>query len=312
MKPFKTIYLAAPDFIGELRKELTDVTFMQDRLIFTATDPQETVWAQDVWLNPRVVPIVSISDAVKKLRALGKHWVLFSIAQHRRARLIQEQLPKFKSTRLEFPLKKDLPTLGVWTLLDANTVVASPTHLKPVPNGIMEFVENKTVPPTRAYLKLWEALTLLRKYPTTGQTCLDLGSSPGGWTWVLQSLGANVISVDKADLDSKIAKLPRVTHRQESAFGLNPTDIGKVDWLCCDVICYPERLYTLVTRWLDSGLCQNFICTIKLQGDTDFTVIQKFKDIPGSRVLHLYHNKHELTWMHVADSEITKNYFFVT
>ena len=301
MKPFDKIYVAAPEFVNELKAELKDITAIHDRLIFTTSSPEHVVWAQDVWLDPHVITITSISDAVKKLRGLGKYWALFSVAQHRRAKLIQEQLPKLKITeRLSFPAKLDGPMIGSWTLLDANTLVASPTHLKPVPHGVMEFVENKSVPPTRAYLKLWEALTLLQRYPQAGETCLDLGSSPGGWTWVLQSLGANVISVDKADLDPKIASLPRVMHRRESAFGIEPASIGKIDWLCCDVICYPERLYTLVNRWLDSGLCSNFICTIKLQGDSDVGVIEKFKNMTGSQVLHLYHNKHELTWIYVA------------
>ena len=30
---------------------------------------------------------------------------------------------------------------------------------------------------------------------------------------------------------------------------------------------------------------------------TDFEVMQAFAAIPGSRLLHLHHNKHELTWV---------------
>ena len=72
-------------------------------------------------------------------------------------------------------------------------------------------------PPNRAYLKLWEALTLAAnmpdgRMPRPGELCLDLGSSPGGWSWVLQKLGARVISVDKAPLDpaDRIAARHRV------------------------------------------------------------------------------------------------------
>jgi hypothetical protein len=28
--------------------------------------------------------------------------------------------------------------------------------------------------------------------------------------------------------------------------------------------------------------------------------VSKFLEVEGSKVAHLYHNKHELTWMHTA------------
>jgi 23S rRNA (cytidine2498-2'-O)-methyltransferase len=70
-----------------------------------------------------------------------------------------------------------------------------------------------------------------------------------------------------------------------------------MDWVFSDVICYPPRLYEWVQRWLASGLCKNFVCTIKMQGsEPDFETTRLFAAIPGSTVVHLYHNKHELTW----------------
>ena len=131
--------------------------------------------------------------------------------------------------------------------------------------------------------------------------CLDLGACPGGWSWVIASLGAKVISVDKAPLDPRIAALPNITCRKESAFGLDPHSVGKVDWLFSDIICYPQRLLGLVQRWREAGLARNFLCTIKFQGETDFDALRQFLEIPGSRAFHLFHNKHELTWVLLAD-----------
>jgi hypothetical protein len=110
----------------------------------------------------------------------------------------------------------------------------------------MNFVEDRSGPPSRAYLKLWEALTRLGRYPKPGESCIDLGASPGGWTWVIQSLGAHVIAVDKAPLDPAVVALTNVEVREQSAFALTPDEIGPVDWLFSDIICYPERLLRLV------------------------------------------------------------------
>jgi 23S rRNA (cytidine2498-2'-O)-methyltransferase len=88
--------------------------------------------------------------------------------------------------------------------------------------------------------------------------------------------------------------MPRVTQRQESAFGLPPEP---VDWLFSDVIAYPNRLLALVKRWIDAGAVRNIVCTIKFQGPTDHEAADIFATIPGARVVHLFHNKHELTFL---------------
>ncbi len=155
-------------------------------------------------------------------------------------------------------------------------MLASASCSSPIPNGAYIFEENKTDAPSRAYLKLWEALVRLQKFPKAGETCLDLGSSPGGWTWVLQTLGAHVISVDKAPLAPNVEKLPNIRYVQQSAFGLAPADIGPVDWLFSDIICYPERLLRLVENWRASGLVKNMVCTIKFQGETDHAAVAEF------------------------------------
>jgi 23S rRNA (cytidine2498-2'-O)-methyltransferase len=187
--------------------------------------------------------------------------------------------------------------LGSWTLIDARTLLASPRCTSPFPNGEARFVEDKHAPPSRAYLKLWEALTLLGAYPKPGELCLDLGASPGGWTWVLATLGARVISVDKAALDRRVAAMTGVEARRESVFGVDPRSVGPIDWLLSDVVCYPARLLRLVERWLAAGTCRRFVCTLKFQGATDHETARRFAAIPGSRLLHLHHNRHELTWV---------------
>jgi 23S rRNA (cytidine2498-2'-O)-methyltransferase len=185
-------------------------------------------------------------------------------------------------------------------LLDAGTMLAATHCTSAFPNGEVRFVEDRSGPPSRAYLKLWEALTVIGCRPGRGERCLDLGSSPGGWSWVLQRMGAQVVSVDKAPLAHAVARLPGIEHRLDSAFALDPRALGPIDWLFSDVVCYPARLLALVERWLAAGTCRNFVCTIKFQGQTDHGTAGRFAAIPGSQLRHLFHNKHELTWIKIG------------
>jgi 23S rRNA (cytidine2498-2'-O)-methyltransferase len=190
--------------------------------------------------------------------------------------------------------------LGSWTLLAPDRLLAAAHCNAPFPNGEVTFVEDREGPPNRAYLKLWEALVRLGRWPQPGERCLDLGASPGGWTYVLAKLGAGVVAIDKAPLDPKVAAMPGVAWRGESAFALDPASVGSVDWVFSDVICYPARLLALVERWRASGLARNFVCTIKFQGETDHETAEAFAAIPGAQVLHLHNNKHELTFALLA------------
>lgn len=297
MSDIFTAYLAAPGFEAELRTELGEVTGEFGRLMLSPGEPKPAAWAQNIWIEPKILEVASIGEAAKALRAIQRNWWPYEFHLHRRTHHLVDKLPKVSAKPLEFGTPAPTAPLGSFTWLDEGRVLAAPHCSSPFPNGEPTFVEDRQAPPARAYLKLWEALTLAGSRPGPGETCLDLGACPGGWTWVLASAGARVISVDKAPLAPNIAAMPNVEFRQGSAFGLEPAEIGPVDWLCSDVICYPERLLRLVERWLQSGLARNYICTLKFQGETDHATARAFAAIPGSRLLHLAHNKHELTWM---------------
>jgi 23S rRNA (cytidine2498-2'-O)-methyltransferase len=282
----------------ELERELRyrNIAFEQrDRLFFFDAD-YRPLFAQVIWINCQRLTITSINDGVKQLRALGKNWSLFSIEHHRRAQLIQEGLPKIPDAPMPFLAASPKHAMGGWTLYDSNTIICSPETTSRYPLGKVEFIENKTTPPSRAYLKLWEFFTLYSELPAKGSHVLDMGACPGGWSWVLASLGLRVTAVDKAPLDNTIARMSNITFLQESAFALDPARVGKVDSFFSDIICYPERLLTLVKTWMAQGQVKNFVCTIKFQGEADFAVIDAFLAIPGSQMVHLYHNKHEVTW----------------
>ncbi len=292
----QTIYVPADGFLPQLLTELGEGASMLGDLVAAPGPARPAAWARNVWFEPLALPIASIGDGARQLRAMQRNWHLHPIGHFRRAELIREKLPPLSAKPLRFPEPPPSAPLGSWTLLDPATILAAPRCSSPVIDGEWRFVEDRQMPPNRAYLKLWEALTRIGAYPGPGQRCIDLGASPGGWTWVIQGLGAEVTAVDKAPLAPAIAALPGVQWLGASAFGLDPAEQAPVDWFLSDVICYPSRLLGLVQRWMAAGRARNYVCTLKFQGDTDHEAAAAFAAVPGSRLMHLSHNKHELTW----------------
>jgi 23S rRNA (cytidine2498-2'-O)-methyltransferase len=299
-------YLAADGFEGQLLEELRAAGVVpaatHDRLLICDGPAVPSAWSANIWHDCVELPVASIGTAAKALRDIQRNWAMYAPLHHRRAALIQEKLPHVSAKPVVFPAAAPTAPLGSWTLLAPDRLLAAAHCSAPFPNGEVAFVEDREGPPNRAYLKLWEALVRLGHWPQPGERCLDLGASPGGWTYVLAKLGADVVAIDKAPLDPKVAAMPGVTWRGESAFALDPASVGPVDWLFSDIVCYPARLLTLVERWRASGLVKNFVCTLKFQGETDHASAAAFSAIPGARLLHLHHNKHELTFMLMQES----------
>ena len=291
-------YLAAEGFEAPLAEELTraDAALLgwHGRLALCAAPPVRAAWALDTWLAPREIEVASVKDASDALRAMQRNWSLYPAAHHRRAALITAKLPPVSARPLRFPQAAPSSHLGAWTLLAPDRLLASPSKSSPFPNGECQFIEDRTGPPSRAYLKLWEAWTRLGAWPQPGEHCLDLGAAPGGWSWAAASLGATVTAVDRAALAPSVAALPGITMRLGSAFTTAPEP---VDWLLSDVIAYPARLLALVEQWIAAGAAARIVCTVKLQGATDHAAAAAFAALPGARLEHLFHNKHELTFM---------------
>lgn len=298
-----TGYLAPTDFEQDLKTELSllgiKVLSQHGRLFLCESPAQDVVFAQDTWYDVEVVSYTSINQAAEILRGKGVRFSHYSLNNHRRGELILEKTPSVRIKKYNFLDAIPESTIGVFSLLSENEMLVSARTGCSLPFGEIHFNEDKVNPPSRAYLKLWELFTLYKIKPEAGMKTIDVGSCPGGWTWVLQTVGTHVVSVDKAPLEPRIAALPNIEFKQESAFGLRPQHVGKLDWFFSDIICYPDKLLELVNRWRESGLVDNFACTIKFQKPTDFETMFKFKAIPGSRIVHLSCNKHEVTWINL-------------
>ena len=293
----RAAYLAADGFETPLAEELqrmgVAVAAWHGRLALSPDPPGHAAWALDTWTEPVELPAPSVRAAADALRAVQRNWSGYAAGHHRRTALIQARLPPVRARPLRFPEPAPASHLGAWTLLAPDRLLASAAKTSPFPLGECRFEEDRIGPPSRAYLKLWEALTRMGARPGPGSRCLDLGASPGGWTWALAVLGAEVEAVDKAPLDPAVAALPGVRQVVESAFALEPRP---VDWLVCDVIAYPARTLALVRRWIEAGAPGRVVCSVKFQGATDHEAAEAFKAIPGGRLAHLWYNKHELTF----------------
>lgn len=260
-------------------------------------------FARDQMLEPFLLRFESIGEAAAALKGVQRNWASYQFQFFRRAELIQNKLPYINFSARDFPVKIPRSPIGLWTLLDEHTILASAKTSSFLPAGKIVFKENHVEPPSRAYLKLQEALVLANnffgvEFPCEGTRCFECGAAPGGWTWVLANLSASVLAVDRAELDARLMKNPCVEFLAHDAFTLPPEQIGKCDWVFSDVICYPERLFEWTQKWLESGLAKNMICTIKMQGGINWDAVEKFAAIENSRVVHLNYNKHELTWIH--------------
>ena len=221
------------------------------------------------------MPISSIGDAAKKLRAIQRNWALYSFAHHRRAALIADKLPKVSAKPLVFGAPAPAAPLGSWTLIAPDQMLASAVLLEPVPQRRGALRRG----PHRAQPRLSQALGAVhaaRRAAEAGRALprsrrqsrrLELGAARAGRARHQRRQGAARSARRRPCPVSSIGgKAPSRSIRAA---------VGPVDWLFSDVVCYPKRLLALVQRWLAAGTVRCFVCTIKFQGATDFEAMRR-------------------------------------
>ncbi len=296
----QSVYLLKEGLLEPLLEELSDPLIqIKDDLIFSSRPHRFCCFAQDSWTSPQMISIQSIQDGIKKLKALYPFWHFHGISHFRRGNLIESGLKRIKNQEIDWQSPLPKHQSFSFTLLDPNTLLISGPTTRCYPDGIIQFMETK-LPPSRAYLKLIEAFHLIQKWPKPKERCLEIGAAPGSWSYILSELKTNLTACDKAPLDLPDRLKSQIHFLKQDGFKLTPDLIGPCDWLFSDVICYPEKLFDFVKKWVDSKLCPNMICTIKFQGAIDLSILEKFKKIENSQLIHLYHNKHEITWIYLA------------
>lgn len=146
--------------------------------------------------------------------------------------------------------------------------------LSPFPKGEVPIAEDKAAP-SRAFAKLVEAELRLGRRITAGESCVDLGASPGSWSYVALQRNATVLAVDRSPLREDLMRHPRLKFHQADAFKFRPD--APVDWLLCDVIAAPQRSIDLVLDWVRERQARRFVVTIKFKGHDEYAVLDSLK-----------------------------------
>jgi len=175
------------------------------------------------------------------------------------------------------------------------------------PMGIVR-LRMPSASPSRSTLKLAEALLEFlddkerAKRLAPGMTAVDLGASPGGWTWQLVQRGLMVTAVDNGAIDPRLLETGQVKHRRDDGFHFRPAE--PADWMVCDMVEIPAKIARLAARWVAEGWCRETIFNLKLPMKKRWEETERCRGLVDEalggggyylRLKHLYHDREEVT-----------------
>lgn len=198
---------------------------------------------------------------------------------------------------------------GVWSAL-------SPAELLPelYPGGVHRMRMDRRAP-SRAYLKIEEALEVLGRQPRPRERAIDLGAAPGGWSYAFLKRGCRVLAVDRGPL--KLTGLDALagtlSHLREDGLRFRPPPGWlPVDWLLSDMLIPPGVCLGLLRKWLSGRWARRFIVNIKLPQREPLVALRPvqalFEGVPGLhwRIRQLYHDRREVTAMGELPAEVLR------
>lgn len=289
---------------SELVRELVffsiPILYQSEKIIVTERLDQKPIYAQDWWPNCQCLPLTQHSD-LKKLPIWGSYYHSNKFKHEKQTR---GEIKNLDEKRIDWKIQHPFNfKFFTWTVIE-DTIFYCTKPFQRFPFGWHEFKEDKSSPPNRAYLKLWEIFLVQNFFQidqAPKQACIEVGCSPGGWTWVLAQQFKKVYAIDKAPLGKQLNKFKNINYQSTDAFKLDFEKFKDVRWFFSDIICTPDRMDELVSAWLAKSNVTHFISTIKFKGETDFKFLKQFQSeksrLGHSYITHLYHNKNEVTWL---------------
>ena len=230
------------------------------------------------------------------------------VLRKKQRRLIRSQITEEQSswTQDEALLQIALtsPTSGFFSHSSPDVLQRLRRCVCRFPAGVVPVPADRAAP-SRAFYKLVEVELRLGRPIAAGETCVDLGSSPGSWAYVALNRGAKVTAIDRSPLRDDLMADPNLAFVRADAFQYEP--LAPVDWLLCDVIAFPLRSMELLQQWITRHWCRFFCVTIKFRGTEDYPVLEEIKTwLVASGVdfelRRLTHNKNEVTAFGKCDS----------
>jgi 23S rRNA (cytidine2498-2'-O)-methyltransferase len=233
------------------------------------------------------------------------------------AKSVAQFLKKFEGPlkssleKRSFLRKKAVATLHLYWLNSSQVYLgySLPELASPWHNGIVRL---KFPPhaPSRSCLKLEEAFLVFYDHEERaqkfrlGRSAVDLGASPGGWTWQLVQNNVHVTAIDNGPIDEKVMQSGLVKHLREDGFTFKPPH--PVDYLVCDMVDKPLKVADLIAKWLVNGWCKETIFNLKLPMKQRFSVVQEAihnieyalnqADLYATiQAKQLYHDRDEIT-----------------
>lgn len=163
---------------------------------------------------------------------------------------------------------------------------------------------------SRAYLKLQEGLLWSGIRIAPEDTCVEIGSAPGGACQLLLEKGARVIAVDPAEMDPAILANEKLTHWKCRGREVRKRELRETRWLLADLNVAPAYTIDTVAEIAMSQHVRHLrgmLLTLKL-ADLEMIeqvpdMIQKVKEI-GFKVVRtrqLAFNRNEFCLMALRD-----------
>ena len=119
--------------------------------------------------------------------------------------------------------------------------------------------------PSRAWLKIEEAIELFDLPIGHGTKVVEVGAAPGGAVWSLLNRGAIVIGVDPAKIDERCVQHPNFTHLRKPYQELWPEEYEGAEWWLSDLNLAPGSVLSHLGRLLRSSrTTKGLVLTLKM------------------------------------------------